>query len=139
MHEKEEELSPIGKRLAIWGSLLQLSLVVGPMLTVGAMFRTFHAIQTDVVVGPSDLASGISGALLFTAIGLAISLIGFVLLILAVFACGYRASWLLSLFWMLAVVWFLTMPPVGLLLLIWVASTGRQFIGPASEFTEVTR
>jgi biopolymer transport protein ExbB/TolQ len=107
-----ESMSPIGKRLAVCGSFLQLGIIVGLMSTGWALLRTLRSVQTDAV-GPRDLAAGIAGAMTFTAIGLAISLVGIVLIALAVFVYGYRASWLFSIIWMVAVLWFITLAACG--------------------------
>lgn len=71
-------MNRLGKHLAIWGSALQLGPVVGVGVTVVLMMRTFAGIAQSSNPKPGDLASGISTALIFTAAGMVVSLVGFV-------------------------------------------------------------
>ena len=101
----------LGKHLAIWGSVLQLGLLAGPVVTVVSMIRTFTDVAHSGSTGPDNLASGISLALKGTVVGLTVSVIGFVAISIAVLVCEYRTPWLHSvLSFQFPSFWFSGMP-----------------------------
>ncbi len=123
----------LGRHLAIWGCVLQMGLVVGPAMTVAAMMRTFSLLGESGDVGPDYLATSIMNALTGTVVGLVVSLVGFVVIMIALFACKYRAGWLHSVMWLVAILWFCFAPPLGLALMVSLAVAGkRAFLPPES-------
>lgn len=87
-----------GKSLAITGVFLQLGTLIGMAGTVIGMFRAFNTLGASGTSDPQQLAESIGTVLIYTAIGLSLSLIGLVLICIALFASSYRAVWL---FWFL--------------------------------------
>lgn len=91
-------------RLAKWGAWLQLSPLIGSFFTTFGMVRLFSHISATgelrdkEVADPAKLSEGIGWALLGTHIGLAVSLVGCVLLGIAIFRQGHQPLWVKILF-----------------------------------------
>ncbi|WP_146850890.1 MotA/TolQ/ExbB proton channel family protein [Brevifollis gellanilyticus] len=91
-------------RLAKWGAWLQLAPLIGGFFTSFAMVRVFSHISAtgelrDKEAGdPAKLSEGIGWALMGTHIGLVVSLVGCILLCLAIFKQGSQPLWVKILF-----------------------------------------
>ena len=90
-----------GKTLALTGAFLQLGPVIGAAGSAIGMMRAFDTLAASS--GHSDperLSASIGEVLSATALGLGLSVIGLVLVGIALFGCRYRAAWF---FWFLVV------------------------------------
>ena len=90
-----------GKKLAITGSILLLG---GPILgyvgTIIGMLSAFQTMGSEGTENTEALASDIGFSLVTTSIGLCIGIIGGIMMLIALFAVKYRASWF---FWYYAI------------------------------------
>jgi len=107
------------------GLLLQLGLVAGVAATYLMMMRTFEGITVFGTGDPEQLSRGISGALIFTGIGIMVAFPGMLLFLVAVLTARLRERWVLgwglfaAALW-LPLIWFGTVVGiVALLALIW--------------------
>lgn len=89
-----------GKKLAVTGVILQLGTLLGLIGYIIGMLSAFQKIGPEGVGDAEALANDISFALITTAIGLFIGLIGFVLMLIALFVFKYKAKWFL---WLLSI------------------------------------
>ena len=92
-----------GRKLALWGAWLQLGPVFGILGTVIGMIGAFgqmSAFEQNNQGSAEALAKDVSLALNTTAMGIIAGLIGFVLLLVALFSSKYRAPWF---FWFMAI------------------------------------
>ena len=89
-----------GRSLALWGAWLQLGAVFGLIGTVIGMIRAFRVLESEGAVEGELLAEHISLAVTSTIMGIIPVLIGFVLLLIALFSSKYRAPWF---FWFMAI------------------------------------
>lgn len=120
-----------GKVLAITGAVLQLGSVVG---LIGSLIGMFSALRTMGAEGAGNaeaLANDIGFALIATAIGLCIALIGLVFILLALFGAGYRAPWFFRFLAVLSSLWILSLSwgtLIGIILLIYLILNKEQFL-----------
>ena len=127
-----------GHWFAIIGALMQIAPVLGMIATVAWMVRSFAALNTSPsgTSDPSQLGALIGEALIATFVGMLISLVGAILLLLAVFPMRYRSPWLYWLLILLGSLYLLAAPLgtiIGIVFLL-VASTKRQeFFPPLSS------
>lgn len=91
----------MGKKFAVTGALLQFSPLIGAAGTTVGMMRIFKTLGgSDHVSDPQELSTNIGQILIVTAMGFGLSLMGLVLLCIALFALRYRAPWF---FWFLVI------------------------------------
>lgn len=119
-----------GRTLALWGAWLQLGPVFGLIGTVIGMTRSFNEIGTGGPGDPEILAEHISLALRTTAYGMILALIGFVLLLIALFSSKYRAPWF---FWFMAIYACLSLlgfpvgTIIGIVILVYIIPRKEEF------------
>ena len=78
-------MSNRAKVLLIVGILLVLvGLGGGVAMTVFGMVRTFNQVLTPELAKPNELAAGISTSLMATAVGVAVGLVGLVLVVVGI-------------------------------------------------------
>lgn len=125
-----------GKLLAQIGAILQLGPFIGAVGTTIGMMRAFATLEATPGVGdPQQLSASIGNVLVLTAVGLAISAIGLVLLCIALFGCRYRAE---CFFWFLVIysgILFFSFPvgPVfAVVFLIFCIKHRQEFLNPHS-------
>jgi biopolymer transport protein ExbB/TolQ len=95
------EQSSRGKTLALTGAFFQVGPLIGMAGTVIGMMRAFKTLESSSGISdPQQLSANISEVLIATAIGLGFSVVGLVLICIALFASRYRAPWL---FWFLVI------------------------------------
>ncbi|MFC1582518.1 MotA/TolQ/ExbB proton channel family protein [Planctomycetota bacterium] len=82
-----------GKRLAQLGAVIQSGLLVGVVGTAIQMARSFNIISAQPNPQAGDLAEGMSNALILSYIGLFAYLVGFVLIIIAIWGYQYKEKW----------------------------------------------
>ncbi len=107
-----------GRRTALWGAWLQLGPVFGLIGTVIGMLHTFYGISLGGEESTTSIvATGIHMSLFTTQIGLAIGLVGTILLLVALFHYKFRARWF---FWFMIIFSGLTLLafPVGTIIAI---------------------
>ncbi len=121
-----------GKTLALIGLWLQLGPVFGLVGTVVGMLRAFSTMGVDGS-DPKELAAGISTALITTAVGAVVALVGIFLIAISVFAYQYRAKWLFVWLVVLSVLhlfWWPYGTVLGVVALIALMVYRRQFLEP---------
>ena len=120
-----------GRKLALTGAFLQFGLLVGMAGTTIGMIRAFDALGHSGIADPKQLAASISTVLIATAVGLVISIVGFVLFGIAIFACGYRAPWCLFLLFVYGCLLVLAFPVgtiFGIVLLVYCHRHRPEFL-----------
>ena len=123
-----------GKQLAIWGVVLQFGFLIGLAGTVIGMLRAFEKLAEENASQPEALTSGISLALYTTAGGMALSLIGTVLVLVALFGAKYRAAWFKTAMWILAILWLFSIPIgtiLGVVTIIYLSKHSNEFAEPS--------
>ncbi|WP_309385238.1 MotA/TolQ/ExbB proton channel family protein [Cerasicoccus frondis] len=119
-----------GKSLAQFGAWMQLGPVIGLIGTIIGMLGAFKDISDGGMGEPEALADSISLALVTTAIGLVLGLIGIVLLAIALFGCRYRAPWFYTFLLVISIIWMLNFPIgtiLGVLLLLYILNRKDEF------------
>ncbi len=120
-----------GAFIAKLGAWLQLAQVIGIGGTVVGMMKSFKVLGESGQSNPSILSEAIGGVLISTFIGIALSLIGIVLVIIAITACRYRSAWM---FWFLCIygglMSFSHFFPFGLFFFIYALVKTDEFLKP---------
>ena len=93
-----EPASNNGAFIAKLGASLQLAQFIGFARTVPGMLKAFRELGTSDPGDPAILSAIIGEMLIAVSGGIALSLIGVILVIIAVTVCRYRALWM---FWFL--------------------------------------
>ncbi|WP_395716934.1 MotA/TolQ/ExbB proton channel family protein [Prosthecobacter sp.] len=123
-----------GAFIAKLGAWLQLAQVIGFGGTVIGMMKSFKVLSESGRSDPSILNEAIGGMLISTFIGIALSLIGIVLVIIAITACRYRSAWM---FWFLCIygglMSFSHFFPFGLFFFIYALVKKDEFLKPQQE------
>jgi hypothetical protein len=123
-----------GAFIAKLGAWLQLAQVIGFGGTVIGMMKSFKVLSESGRSDPSILSEAIGGVLISTFIGIALSLIGIVLVIIAITACRYRSAWM---FWFLCIygglMSFSHFFPFGLFFFIYALVKKGEFLKPQQE------
>lgn len=86
--------SQSGAFIAKLGAWLQLAQLIGLGGTVIGMLHAFDTLKTSGAGDPVKLSGAIGEVLVSAAIGVSLSLIGMILVIIAITACRYRARWM---------------------------------------------
>jgi hypothetical protein len=87
-----------GAFIAKLGAWLQLAQVIGFAGTVNGMRQAFTALNSKAPANPPILTSAVREILWTLSAGLAVSLVGILLVLIAITVCRYRAVWM---FWFL--------------------------------------
>lgn len=120
-----------GAFIAKLGAWLQLAQVIGIGGTVIGIMKSFKVLSESGHSNPSILSEAIGGVLISTFIGIALSLIGIVLVIIAITACRYRSAWM---FWFLCIygglMSFSHFFPFGLFFFIYALVKKDEFLKP---------
>jgi len=119
-----------GKLLAIWGAVLQLGAVVGLIGTIFSMLRAFARVTQSEIGQPEALVSDMAIALHATMIGAVVSLVGIVLLLVALFSARYRAPWFQTVLWILSILWLLSFPVgtvLGIVVIVYLINHKGEF------------
>ena len=119
-----------GKYLAISGLVLQLGPVFGMVNTAACMIRAFSRLHNASTQAPEALASDISLALYTIAIGMGVSIIGIILLCIALFGTKYRAPWFKTAMWILSILWLFNIPIgtiIGIIVIIYLSNHRNEF------------
>lgn len=112
---KEPELFPRSKSLALTGVLLLTFPLFGAISVLIALVRAFGILQAAGSADPQALAADISQALISTLIGLVFGLIGLVIVNIALFKRTNRESWFYQSVIVLSVLWCVLLFPLGLI------------------------
>lgn len=117
-------------KLGVW---LQLAQVIGFAGTAAGMMKAFKVLGTAGTSDPAKLHRAIGEVLWTSFAGIAVSFVGVILVIIAVTACRYRATWM---FWFLCIygglMIFSYFFPFGLFFLIYALVKKQEFLPPAS-------
>ncbi len=101
---RRENMNNDGKNLAIWGTLLQSGMLISVGGIVLGTIRGFSSSQVQVI------AQSMAIVLYAELIGFAISLVGIVLLLVALMRKQYRAMWFKTAMWTFCIIWPLGTP-----------------------------
>jgi di/tricarboxylate transporter len=101
----DQPIKPIGRRLAIIGTVLQLAPFIGLGGTVIGMAKAFSAMGSSGIGDPSGLAKAIGEVLVAAAAGLVVGLLGAILLALGVLVFNYRKRWAVILLTIIGIMW----------------------------------
>ena len=131
------EKSNRGKTLALTGAFLQLGPLVGMVGTTIGMLHAFKTLESSSGISdPQRLSANISEVLVTTDIGLGLSLIGLVLICVALFASRYRAPWF---FWFLVIYGGILLfgfpvgTAIGIVLLVFCIARRHEFLSPSNS------
>lgn len=124
-----EPPSNSGAFIAKLGAWLQLAQFIGLAGTVIGMMKAFRAIGTSGTSDPTLLSGAIGEVLIAAAGGIAVSLVGILLVLIAITVCRYRAVWM---FWFLCLygglMIFSYFVPFGLFFLIYALVKKDEFL-----------
>jgi drug/metabolite transporter (DMT)-like permease len=124
-----EPPSNSGAFIAKLGAWLQLAQLVGFAGTVNGMLKAFSTLKTSGAGDPEKLSGAIGEVLITAAGGIAVSLVGVLLVLIAITVCRYRAVWM---FWFLclygALMIFSYFVPFGLFFLIYALVKKDEFL-----------
>jgi hypothetical protein len=101
-----------GKRLAVWGTILQSGLLISVGGIVFGMLRAFCwvTVHVDSSSTAKVLAESMAITLYAEVIGFAIALVGIVLLLIALMGRQHRSKWFRKVMWTFCILWPLTTP-----------------------------
>ena len=120
-----------GKYLAIFGLVLQFGYLIGMVGTVVGMLRAFSRLaSTGATYSQEAIALDIALALYTTAIGMGVSIVGIILLCIALFGTKYRAPWFKTAMWILSILWLLNIPIgmiIGIIVMIYLSNHKNEF------------
>lgn len=113
-----------GRRLAKLGAWMQLALLIGLAGSIIGMMSAFHVLGSAApgVSDPSELSAAIGHVLWSTFVGFVFSLIGGILICIALLGTCYRAPWF---FWFLVLDGFIH--PFGLFFIIFALIKRHEF------------
>jgi len=118
-----------GAFIAKLGAWLQLAQFIGFARTVPGMMKAFRELGTATPGDPAVLSAIIGEVLIAVSVGIALSLIGILLVLIAITVCRYRAVWM---FWFLCVygglIIFSYFLPFGLFFLIYGLMKKDEFL-----------
>ena len=116
-------MNRLGKHLAIWGSFLQLGIVVSFI----QMDRAMNAFDPSDTATLTEMTSLMATSGRASLIGLLAAAIGGLLLMGALFGCHYRAPWLHSILCGSTLFWLFAALPVGIMMLAYVICDRESF------------
>ncbi len=93
-----EPPSNSGAFIAKLGAWLQLAQLIGFAGTVNGMMKAFSTLKISGASDPEKLSGAIGEVLVAAFTGIAVSLVGVLLVLIAITVCRYRAVWM---FWFL--------------------------------------
>ena len=131
-----------GKKLAVWGTVLQLGFLIGLAGTVTGMIRAFAESANNGETRPEVLIKHMGLALCTAAGGVIVSLLGVVLLFIALFHIKYRSSWFKTAMWIIAVLWLLSIPVgtiLGIVVMLYLSKHGDEFTEQAAARNALMR
>lgn len=104
--------STTGKLLAIGGAVMQIGPLIGMVGTMIAMRKAFEDLGSSGTANTTQLSAAIGEALIATAIGFGIAIIGVIPIAISLLVARYRAEWF---FWFLMIfsIINLLMFPIG--------------------------
>jgi len=118
-----------GAFIAKLGAWLQLAQIIGFVGTAIGMVRAFSVLKTEGTSGPAKLSRAIGEVLWTTFAGISVSLVGVILVLIAITAYRYRALWM---FWFLCLygglMIFSYFFPFGLFFLIYALVKMEEFL-----------
>lgn len=118
------------KQLAVWGIILQFGFMIGLIGTIIGMLRVFAELSQSGQTNPEALAWHISYAFYAEAAGLLISLLGVILLLIALIGLKYRAPWFKTVMWILSILWLFSIPIgtiLGIVVMIYLSKHKDEF------------
>ena len=100
------------------------------------MMLAFDQVDTSTVADPSTVSFAIGEVLIATLIGLAISILGAILILLAIYTTDYRAPWLLTALFVIGLLLTLAFPIgtlFGIALLVTAAVKRHEFLNTKQQ------
>ena len=130
----KEPPSNSGAFIAKLGAWLQLAQLVGFAGTVNGMAKAFREIGTAGTSDPTRLSGAIGEVLVAAAGGIAVSMVGVILVIIAITVCRYRAVWMFGFQCLYGGLMILTyFFPFGLFFLIFALVKKDEFLRPLAR------
>ncbi len=83
-----------GAFIAKLGAWLQLAPVLGAIGTFYGMTKAFNTLASSGAGDPAKLSAAIGDVLIYTAIAVSLTLVGLVLVTIAITICRYRERWM---------------------------------------------
>jgi hypothetical protein len=120
----------LGKHLAIWGSLLQLGIGVGFVVTFVQMGRAMSLLNPSEATQPPEVAAAIETTFQVFAVAFSAAIAGGFFVLAALFGCHYRAPWFYSVLWILSLFWLISSPLLGLVMIAYLILDGKSFSRP---------
>lgn len=125
-----------GKNLAIIGTCLQAAPLGGLIATSMAMMKSFDKLGTSGIKDPSHVSIPIGDTLIWTLIGVGLSLVGVAFIFVSLIKFRYRAEWL---FWFLVIDGLISLilfpigTFVGISFLVYGIANRAQFLAKTKE------
>lgn len=119
-----------GKNLAVIGTICSCGPLIGLIGTVVAMLSAFQTMENGNEGSPEALANDIGVHLISTTVGLFLGILGFVLILIALFGSKYRAPWFFGVLCALSVLWMIGFPIgtiAGIALLVYLIKHKSEF------------
>lgn len=129
-----------GKGLAITGVVFLFGPMFGLIGTIIGMISAFQTMEEGVEGNAEKLAADMHFALITTAIGLIVALVGWVLIFVALFGFKYRASWFYWFLCVFSILWLVNFPVgtiIGIGMLIYLIKNKSTFHAPENEPLEI--
>lgn len=108
------DLKPRFRKLAVLGTLFLAGPLIGRLVTLLSMINSFSTLSNGNA-DPAALASDINSALVATLIGIALGLVGVVLVSLALFQRKNREPWFFRNVVVLSILWCILVFPLGII------------------------
>jgi len=123
-----------GKSLAIWGLVLQVGYLIEIVGTIVGKHRAVPLLADKAAMQTEEtraaLVSIVTLDLYTTAIGMTVSIVGIILLCIALFGVKYRALWFRTVMWIMAILWLVRVPigiVLGIVVMIYLATHKNEF------------
>lgn len=116
LNSEETELRKKGRWVALAGIVLFTGPIWGLLGTIIGMTRAFNTLGDSDSATPEALAENISTALVTTAIGISVGLLGVILILTALFGVKNRERWFYRWTIGLSIFWCVTTFPFGLII-----------------------
>ncbi|MBB5035533.1 MotA/TolQ/ExbB proton channel family protein [Prosthecobacter vanneervenii] len=127
-----------GAFIARLGAWLQLAQLVGFVGTVTGMRKAFKALGSPSQGDTAELSRAIGDVLAASFTGIALSLVGILLILIAITVCRYRAVWM---YWFLCIygtlIFFSYFMPFGLFFFIYALLKKEEFLRPNQSLPEL--
>jgi MFS family permease len=116
----------IGRKLAFCGTIFQLGIILGILVTTVCMTKTLVTEKNQ----PEDMAAQVQIALLATSFGMSIAFVGVILILTALIGMKYREKWFYNALWKISILWLFFCPLgtiLGIGVMFYLANHSKEF------------